>query len=209
MIDLYTWPTPNGRKVSIALEELGLPYTVHPVDITKDEQFNPQFLMISPNNKIPAIYDWDNGLAIMESAAILIYLAEKTGKLLPASSAMRYQTLEWLTWHSTGHGPTLGQVHAYVKFNKGKAPFAEERLLKETARLYKVLDKRLTDHQYLADEYSIADIATWPWVARFEWHLINLSHYPNVLRWYQAIAARPATVKGFAVPVDTGPIPMP
>ena len=209
MIDLYTWSTPNGRKVSIALEELGLSYTVHPVDITKNEQFNPQFLKINPNNKIPAIYDWDNGLAMMESAAILIYLAEKTGKLLPASSAMRYQTLEWLTWHSTGHGPTLGQTHAYVRFNKGKAPFAEERLLKEAARLYKVLDQRLADHQYLADEYSIADIATWPWVARFEWHLINLSDYPNVLRWYQAIAARPATVKGFAVPADAGPIPMP
>lgn len=209
MIDLYTWSTPNGRKISIALEELGLPYTVHAIDITKDQQFAPDFLKVSPNNKIPAIVDRDNGLSLMESGAILTYLADKTGRLLPASGKKRYRTLEWLMWQMGGPGPTLGQVHAYCKFNKGKAPFAEERLMKEAMRLYKVFDSRLADHEYLADDYSIADIAAWPWVSRFEWHSVDLNQFPNVLRWYLAIAARPATARGYSVPVDTGSIPLP
>ncbi|NPC58478.1 glutathione S-transferase family protein [Caenimonas soli] len=209
MIDLYTWSTPNGRKVSIALEELGLPYTVHAIDITKDQQFAPDFLKVSPNNKIPAIVDRDNGLSLMESGAILTYLADKTGRLLPASGEKRYRTLEWLMWQIGGPGPTLGQVHAYCKFNKGKAPFAEERLMKEAMRLYKVFDSRLADHEYLADDYSIADVAAWPWVSRFEWHSVDLNQFPNVLRWYLAIAARPATARGYSVPVDTGSIPLP
>jgi GST-like protein len=209
MIDLYTWSTPNGRKISIALEELGLPYTMHAVDITKDQQFDPAFLRISPNNKIPAIVDSDNGLALMESAAILTYLADKTGRLLAASGPQRYRTLEWLMWHSAGQGPTLGQVHAYCKFNKGKAPFAEERLMKEALRLYRVLDARLAEREFIVDEFSIADIAAWPWVSRFEWHSVDLNEFPNVMRWYEAIAARPATARGYKVPDDSVSIPMP
>ncbi len=143
MIDLYTWTTPNGRKASIALEEFGLPYTVHPVDISKDEQFKPEFLKISPNNRIPAIVDRDNGMSLMESGAILIYLADKTGKLLPKSGEDRYRTIEWLMWQMGGPGPMLGQVHHFVKYNPGKAPYAEERYLKEAHRLYGVLDKQL------------------------------------------------------------------
>ena len=145
MIDLYTWTTPNGRKVSIALEEFGLPYTVHPVDIGKDEQFKPEFLKISPNNRIPAIVDRDNGIALMESGAILIYLADKTGKFLPREGEARYRVIEWLMWQMGGPGPMFGQVHHFTKYNPGKAPYAEERYLKEAHRLYGVLDKRLAD----------------------------------------------------------------
>ena len=209
MIDLYTWSTPNGRKISIVLEELGLPYTAHPVNIGKDEQFAPEFLAIAPNNKIPAIVDRDNGLTLMESGAILVYLADKTGKLLPASGPARYRTIEWLMWQMGGPGPIFGQVHAFVRNNKGKAPFAEERFMKETHRLYSVLDQRLADRQFVADEYSIADIAIWPWVSRFEWHQIDLHEYPNVRRWYTTIAQRPAVKAGYKIPVDAGDVPMP
>jgi GSH-dependent disulfide-bond oxidoreductase len=176
VIDLYTWTTPNGRKASIALEELGLPYTVHPIDIGKDEQFEPEFLKISPNNRIPAIVDCDNGMSLMESGAILIYLADKTGKLLPKSARMADVA-------DGGPGPMFGQVHHFVKYNKGKAPYAEERYLKEAHRLYGVLDRRLAQHEYVADPYSIADIAIWPWVSRYEWQTIDLNAYPNVKRW--------------------------
>ena len=160
VIDLYTWTTPNGRKVSIALEEMGLPYTVHAVDISKDEQFKPEFLKISPNNRIPAIVDTENGLSLMESGAILTYLGDKTGKLLPKSGEKRWSTLEWLNWQMGGIGPMLGQVHHYTKYNPGKAPYAEERYLKEAHRLYGVLNKRLDGREYVADDYSIADIAS-------------------------------------------------
>ena len=148
MIDLYTWTTPNGRKISIALEELGLPYTAHAVDIGKDEQFKPEFLKISPNNRIPAIVDRDNGMSLMEFGAILIYLADKTGKLLPKDGEARYRVIEWLMWQMGGPGPMLGQVHHFVKYNKGKAPYAEERYLKEAHRLYGVLDRRLAGREY-------------------------------------------------------------
>src|SRR5438067_13478993 len=157
MIDLHTWTTPNGRKVSIALEEFGLPYTVHAIDIGKDEQFKPEFLKISPNNRIPAIVDRDNGMVLMESGAILIYLAEKTGKLLPKGGEARYRTLEWAMWQMGGPGPIFGQTHHFVKYNKGKAPYAEERFLKETHRLYGVLDRRLADDEFVDETYSIAD----------------------------------------------------
>jgi GSH-dependent disulfide-bond oxidoreductase len=209
VIDFYTWTTPNGRKVSIALEELGLPYTVHAIDISKDEQFQPDFLKIAPNNRIPAIVDRDNGLSLMESGAILIYLADKTGKLLAKEGAQRYRTIEWLMWQMGGPGPMLGQVHHFVKYNKGKAPYAEERYLKEGHRLYGVLDRRLAEHEYVAGEYSIADISIWPWISRFEWQTIDLNQYPNVKRWYLAIAARPAVKKGYKVPKDVGDIPLP
>ena len=209
VIDLYTWTTPNGRKISIALEEMGLPYTVHPVDIGKDEQFRPDFLKISPNNRIPAIVDRDNGMSLMESGAILIYLADKSGKLLPKSGEARYRVLEWLMWQMGGPGPMLGQVHHFVKYNPGKAPYAEERYLKEAHRLYKVLNTRLEGREYLAGQYSIADIALWPWISRYEWQTIDLKQYPNVLRWYTTIAKKPATQKGYKVPKDVGEVPIP
>ena len=209
MIDLYTWTTPNGRKASIALEELGLPYTVHPVDIGKDEQFKPEFLKISPNNRIPAIVDRDNGYHLMESGAILMYLAEKTGKLMPKDLDKRYRVIEWVMWQMGGPGPMLGQVHHFVKFNKGKAPYAEERYLKEAHRLYGVLDRRLAGREFVADEYSIADIVIWPWISRFEWQTIDMNQYANVKRWYLTIAKRPAVQRGYDVPKKVGDIPMP
>jgi GSH-dependent disulfide-bond oxidoreductase len=209
VIDLYTWTTPNGRKVSIALEELGLPYTAHAIDINKDEQFAPVFLAISPNNRIPAIIDRDNNFSLMESGAILLYLAEKTGKLMPKALEPRYRVIEWLMWQMGGIGPFLGQVHHFVKYNPGKAPYAEERYLKEAHRLYGVLDRRLADREFVAGEYSIADIAIWPWISRFEWQTIELAKYPNVKRWYGAIANRPAVQRGYQVPKHVGPIPMP
>ena len=209
MIDLYTWTTPNGRKVSIALEELGLPYKAHPIDISKDEQFAPAFLKISPNNRIPAIVDNDNGMSLFESGAILIYLADKTGKLMPKDGEGRYRTIEWLMWQMGGVGPMLGQVHHFVKYNKGKSAYAEERYSKEAQRLYGVLDRRLEGREFLAGDYSIADIATWPWISRFEWQEIDLAKFPNVKRWYTAIANRPAVQRGYKVPKDVGEIPMP
>ncbi|MET0277016.1 MAG: glutathione S-transferase family protein [Pseudorhodoplanes sp.] len=209
MIDLYTWTTPNGRKASIALEEFGLPYKSHAIDISKDEQFAPAFLKISPNNRIPAIVDNDTGISLFESGAILIYLADKTGKLMPKDGDGRYRVLEWLMWQMGGVGPMLGQVHHFVKYNKGKAPYAEERYSKEAARLYGVLDRRLEGRDFLAGDYSIADIATWPWISRFEWQEIDLNKFPNVKRWYTSIAQRPAVQRGYKVPKDVGEIPMP
>jgi GSH-dependent disulfide-bond oxidoreductase len=209
VIDLYTWTTPNGRKASIILEEVGLPYTAHAVDISKDEQFKPEFLKISPNNRIPAIVDRDNGYHLMESGAILIYLADKTGKLLPKDSDKRYRVIEWLMWQMGGPGPMLGQVHHFVKYNKGKAPYAEERYLKEAHRLYGVLDRQLAGREFVADEYSIADIAIWPWISRFEWQTIDMGQYANVKRWYLDIAKRPAVQRGYDVPKKVGDIPMP
>lgn len=209
MIDLYTWTTPNGRKVSIALEELELPYTAHAVNIGDDEQFAPDFLKIAPNNKIPAIVDNDNGTAMMESGAILLYLAKKAGKLLPSDEKARWSAIEWLMWQMGGVGPMCGQVHHFVRFNQGKSAYAEERFLNEAKRLYGVMDKRLADHEFLAGEYSVADIATWPWISRFEWQTIDLNDFPNVKRWYTDIANRPAVQRGYDVPKKVGDIPMP
>ena len=209
MIDLYTWTTPNGRKVSIALEELGLPYEVHAVDIGQDQQFAPEFLAVAPNNKIPAIVDRDEDLSLMESGAILIHLAEKTGRLMPSGGTARLKVVEWLMWQMGGFGPMLGQAHVYLRFNPGKAPFAEERFRKEVARLYGVLDRRLEGEAYVAGDYSIADIAIWPWVSRHEWHGASLDDYPEVRRWYVEIAGREAVRKGYHVPKFTADIPMP
>jgi GSH-dependent disulfide-bond oxidoreductase len=206
MIDLYTWSTPNGRKVSIALEEVGADYTVHAVDIGKGQQFEPGFEAISPNNKIPAIVDRDGNRALMESGAILLYLADKYGALMGRD---RWITVQWLMLQMGGIGPMFGQAHHFLRFNPGKAPYAEERFKAETARLYGVLDARLRDHEYLADEYSIADIATWPWVSRYEWQQITLTDYPNVTRWYLSIAERPAVQRGYDVPVKVNAIPRP
>lgn len=204
MIDLYSWTTPNGRKVSIMLEEVGLPYKAHAVNISKDEQFAPDFLKISPNNKIPAIVDPDGPggkpISLFESGAILFYLAEKTGKLLPADPAGRYETMTWLMFQMAGVGPMFGQAHHFRRFAKEQVPYAIERYTSETHRLYGVMDKRLGEAAYLAGDYSIADIATYPWIARWEWHGIEWANYPNLKRWFDAIGARPAVQKGMAVP---------
>ncbi len=205
MIDLHTWSTPNGRKVSIALEEMGLPYTVFPVDITKDEQFRPEFLAIAPNNRIPAIVDHETGAQLFESGAILMYLAEKTGQFWP--QAQRWQVVQWLMWQMGGAGPMLGQVHHFVKYNPGKAPYAEERFLTEGKRLYGVLDRRLGEAEFVAGDYSIADMAIFPWIARFEWQTIDIAAYSNVTRWYRAIASRPAVQRGYNVPPSGQVIP--
>jgi GST-like protein len=209
MIDLYTWTTPNGRKISIMLEELGLPYKAIAVNIGQGEQHDPEFLKISPNNKIPAIVDHDSGINLMESGAILMYLAEKTGQFMPASGAAKWQVVEWLMMQMGSVGPMLGQTHHFLFYNKGKDPYAEERYSKENARIYGVLDKRLGEHQYLAGDYSIADIATWPWIARHPRQEMDLNEYPNLLRWYLEIAARPAVQRGYLVPKHVEEIPIP
>jgi GSH-dependent disulfide-bond oxidoreductase len=209
MIDFYSWVTPNGRKVSIMLEECGLEYENHPIDISKDEQLTPEFLKISPNNKIPAIVDRDNGMSLMESAAILLYLADKTGKFMPTDDKGKWCAMEWLMMQMGSVGPMLGQTHHFVKYNSGKAPYAEERYLKENRRIYGVLDRRLGEVEYLAGEYSIVDMATWPWISRFDWQTMDLNEFPNVKRWYLDIAARPAVQRGYHVPKKVQEIPMP
>jgi GSH-dependent disulfide-bond oxidoreductase len=204
VIDLYTWSTPNGRKVSIMLEETALPYRVHAINIGQNDQFRPEFIKLNPNSKIPAIVDPDGPdgkpMAMMESGAILVYLAGKTGKFLPASTRGKYEALQWLMFQMGGVGPIFGQVHHFLRAAKEAVPYAIERYSRETQRLYGVLDGRLKHHAYLADEYSIADIATYPWVARYEWHKTDLNAFPNVKRWFDAISARPAVQRGMKVP---------
>lgn len=204
MIDLYTWSTPNGRKVSIMLEELGLPYAVHPIDIGKGDQFRPEFVAICPNSKIPAIVDPEGPdgrpIALFESGAILIYLAEKAGRFLPSSPRERYEVLQWLMFQMGGVGPFFGQAHHFLRFAPEKNPYAMERYSKETRRLYGVMDSRLEGVPYLAGDYSIADIATYPWAARHEWQQVDLAEFPNVKRWFDAIGARTAVQKGMKVP---------
>jgi len=207
MIDFYTWTTPNGRKVSILLEELGVDYEVHSINITQGDQNSPAFLKISPNNKIPAIIDRDNGMSLMESGAILIYLAEKYGKFLPKDSIARAEVNEWLMWQMGGFGPILGQAHHFLHFNPGKSDYAEARFRSEVARLYGVLDRRLEGRDYICDDYSIADMACWPWVSRYEWQQVNLADYPNVQSWYQRLLARDAVQKGYHIPKHMGEIP--
>ncbi len=209
MIDLYTWSTPNGRKISICLEELGLPYTVHPVDIGNGEQRDPEFLRISPNGKIPAIVDRDDGMSLMETGAILIYLAEKTGRLIPADPTERYRMLEWLMWQMGGLGPMLGQAHHFLKNNPGRSEYSEKRYHAEAERLYGVLDRHLEGRRYVVSEFSIADIAMWPWISRFEWHQVDMNRFPNVRRWYLELASRPAMRAGYDVPARGLDIPLP
>ncbi|MDP2239747.1 MAG: glutathione S-transferase N-terminal domain-containing protein [Burkholderiales bacterium] len=204
MIDLYTWTTPNGRKVSIMLEECGLPYNVHPINIGKNDQFTPEFIAISPNSKIPAIVDSEGPdgkpYAMMESGAILLYLADKTSKFLSQSARGKYDAMQWVMFQMGGVGPMFGQVHHYLRAAKEPVPYAIERYTRETQRLYGVLNDRLENHEHLADEYSIADIATYPWVARFEWHKTDLNDFPHVKRWFDTLSARPAVQRGMAVP---------
>jgi len=208
MIDLYAFDTPNGRKISIALEEMGLPYRVHVVDITKGEQFAPDFLRISPNNKIPAIIDPDGPgggpISVFESGAILLYLAEKTGKFIPEDLRARVPVWEWLMWQVGGFGPMPGQVHAYLLVeNEADRRHPLERYQKETNRLYGVLDRRLAGRDFVATsgEPSIADFAILGWAWRHERHRVRLEDYPNVQSWYGRMMARPAVQRGFAVPL--------
>lgn len=207
-IDLYTWATPNGRKVSIMLEELGLDYNVMPIDITKGEQHDLDFVSFSPNNKIPAIIDHETGLKMMESGAILMYLAKKTGLFLSQTDGQYWEEMQWLMFQMGHVGPMLGQTHHFVKFNPGKSPYAEERYKNENIRLYKVLNKRLKEREFICEDYSIVDIATWPWISRYEFQQMDLNDYPSLKAWYMRIASRPAVQRGYAVPLDQ-PVPLP
>ncbi len=213
MIDLYTWPTPNGHKIHIMLEETGLEYTVHPIDISAGDQFEPEFLKISPNNKMPAMVDLDGPggkpYSLFESGAILMYLAEKTGKFMPEEIRARYEVIQWLMFQMGGIGPLLGQAHHFRAYAPEKIPYAIDRYTNEANRLYSVLDVRLKDHEYLADEYSIADIATFPWLRSHERQGVDLDQYPNVKRWFEVVAERPAVKRGVEVLADrrrAGPI---
>ena len=203
MIELHTWNTPNGRKISVALEEMGLPYRVKTVDITKDQQFEPAFLEISPNNRIPAIIDEDGPggepISVFESGAILIYLAEKTGQFLPQDARARVATLEWLMWQMGGFGPMLGQVHHFLTVNEADRAYGLARYMKETRRLYGVLDRRLGRVEYVAGALSIADFTIVSWAWRHERHQVDLAEFPDVKRWYEALMARPGVKRGFEV----------
>jgi GST-like protein len=207
MIDLYYWPTPNGHKITIFLEETETRYKLRPVDISKNEQFNPEFLKISPNNKIPAIVDnepnYGKGtpISLFESGAILWYLAEKTGRFIPQEAAKKALVSEWLFWQVGGLGPMLGQNHHFTKYASEKIPYAIERYQKETARLYGVLDKQLTGREYVAGEYSIADMAIYPWIVPYEMQGMKLGDYPAVEAWFKRIAARPAVRKAYSIQV--------
>lgn len=203
MIQLYTWATPNGKKVSVMLEEVELPYEVHPINIAKGDQLKPEYLAINPNNKIPAIIDTDGPggklLKLFESGAILMYLAEKTGKFLPQEMTKRYEVIQWLMFQMGGVGPMFGQANYFYRLEE-KVPFAIDRYYKEAIRLYKVLEQTLGQRSYLAGDYSIADIATYPWVGRHDGHNVKLEEFPNVKRWFETISQRPAVKRGMAVP---------
>jgi len=204
MIDLFTSPTPNGHKVSIMLEEIELPYTVHPIKLQEAQQKDAWYLKINPNGRIPTIIDRDeNDFAVFESGAILIYLGEKTRKLLPADRKKRSEVIQWLMFQMGGIGPMQGQANVFFRYAPEKLPYAIDRYQKETHRLYQVLDRRLADREYLAGEYSIADIATWPWVRIHAWAGVETDDLPNLTRWIEAIGARPAVSKGLAVPAHT------
>jgi len=204
LIDLYTWSTPNGRKTSIMLEECALPYRVHPIDIGKGDQFKPEFVAIDPNSKIPAIVDQEGPeggpFPLFESGAILMYLAWKTGRFFPTHATQQFETIQWLMFQMGGIGPFFGQVHHFLRAAPEPVPYAIARYTKETRRLYGVMDRHLEQHEFLAADYSIADIATYPWVARHEWHKVELSDFPAVKRWFDQISTRPAVQAGMRVP---------
>ena len=212
MIDLYTWPTPNGRKIHIMLEEVGLEYSTHPIDIRKGDQFEPEFLKISPNNRIPAIVDHDGAdgapYSLFESGAILIYLAEKTAMLMPKVPAKRYRVIEWLMFQMGNVGPMLGQAHHFRAYAPDPIDYAIARYTNEAGRLYHVLDKRLGENEYLAGEYSIADIATYPWLQSYERQGQDIDEFPNLKRWFDTIEARPAVRRGNKVMTDIAKSPM-
>jgi GST-like protein len=200
MIELYYWPTPNGHKISIALEEMGLDYTIKSVNIGKGDQFKPEFLAFSPNNRMPAIIDFDTPdgkpQTVFESGAILLYLAEKTGQFLSTDPRQRIITMEWLMWQMGGFGPMLGQAHHFNFYAPEKLPYAMERYSTEANRLYGVLDRRLADRDFVADDYSIADMAIFPWTRTYERQNVNIDAYPNVARWRRTLIERPAVQKG-------------
>ena len=203
MIDLYYWTTPNGHKIAVFLEEAGLPYRIVPVDIGKGDQFTPDFLRISPNNKIPAIVDREPAgggapISVFESGAILLYLAEKIRRFIPVDPRLRIEVLEWLFWQMGGLGPMAGQAHHFRLYAPERIPYATERYVKETSRLYAVLDKRLADREFIVGDYSIADMACYPWIERHERQSLRLQDFPNVERWFHAIAARPAVTRAYA-----------
>lgn len=202
MIKLYYWPTPNGKKISIMLEESGLDYEVLPVDIGKGDQFQAEFLAISPNNRMPAIVDTDNGLSVFESGAILMYLAEKTGKFMPGGMAPRYEVTQWLIWQVAGLGPMAGQLSHFVNYAPEPVPYAKTRYLNEYDRLLCVMDRRLEDRDYLAVEYSIADMACYPWVAAYKRLGVDLDKFANLRRWFDTLKARPALQRGMALGED-------
>ena len=213
MIDLYHWPTPNGHKITISLEEAGLPYRLHPVDIGKGEQFKPDFLKIAPNNRIPAIVDNDPAdggapVSLFESGAILLYLAEKTGKFIPKDLRGRAEVLQWLFWQMGGLGPMSGQNGHFAIYAPEKIPYAIDRYVKETNRLYGVMNKRLADRPFLAGDYSIADIASYPWVVPYERYGQTLEDFPHLKRWFEAIKARPAVQKVYAAVAPSYQKPM-
>lgn len=205
MITLYTWSTPNGYKVSIALEELGLPYEIRPIDITRGEQKSPEFLALSPTNKIPVIVDeagpGGQPITVFESGAILLYLAGKTGRLLPSDLRDRLEAMQWLMFQMGSVGPMLGQVHHFLRFAPELIPYAIDRYSKEALQIYGVLNTRLAGRDWVAGQaYSIADIATFPWISRHDWQGIDLKRFPEVNRWFEAIKARPAVQRGMKVP---------
>jgi GST-like protein len=204
MIELYTWKTSNGRKATIMLEECGLAYNLHPIDISKDDQFTPEFVAINPNSKIPAIIDTDGPggkpYTVIESGAILMYLAEKTGKFMPQEMAARYDVIQWLMFQMGGIGPIFGQVHHFKRAAKEEVPYAINRYYTECRRLYGVLNGRLAGRQYLAGDVSIADFATLPWVFRHDWQEVDLAEFSNVKRWYDELMARPALARGMELP---------
>lgn len=204
MLDLYYWTTPNGHKITMALEEMGLPYQIKPVNISKGDQFKADFLKISPNNRMPALVDHapaggGEPISVFESGAILIYLAEKSGKFMPADTRGRYDVLQWLMWQMSGLGPMLGQNHHFVQYAPERIPYAMDRYVKETNRLYGVINKRLADREFLAGAYSIADMACYPWIVPWKRQLQNLDDFQNLRRWFDAIRARPATQRAWAI----------
>ena len=202
MINLYFWPTPNGNKITIMLEECGLDYTIYPIDITTGHQFQPEFLKLSPNNRMPAIVDDDPSgggapIDLFESGAILLYLAEKTGLFLPDDLRERYYVMKWLMWQMGGLGPMAGQCHHFNRFAPEKIPYAIDRYKNETRRLYAVLNKALENRNFIVASYSIADIAIYPWIARYEWQGMDLNDHPNVKRWFECIQSRPETKRAY------------
>ena len=203
MIDLYYWTTPNGHKVTMFLEETGLPYRIHPINIGRGEQFEPDFLAIAPNNRIPAIVDHEPGdgqapISLFESGAILLYLADKTHAFIPADPRGRADTLQWLFWQMGGLGPMARQNHHFATYAQEKIEYAIDRYVRETSRLYGVLDRRLADREFITGDYTIADMACYPWIVPHERQQQNLDDFPNLKRWFEAIAARPATQRAYA-----------
>jgi GST-like protein len=196
MIELYYWPTPNGQKISIMLEETGLGYETIPVDISRGEQFRTEFLRISPNNRIPAIVDRDTGISVFEGGAILVYLAEKSGRLLPTTQAERFEVLQWLFWQAGGLGPMAGQLSHFVNYAEEPDAYVRQRYLSEYERLLAVMDVRLRDRDYLAGDYSIADIAAFPWVLPYRWFGVDLDRFANLRRWFDRLKMRPGLRRG-------------